>query len=164
MIVNRFSELLKNISNRKFRNSYIKYLMSLDFEEFYFIYNHYSKILIILSLRYKNKKRGKFISWIKLKILYHKFEILYKIFNLANKEFIKKTMELNNKKYLVLNEIITVKTILKKLETVNIIINNNKTNIINVIAVLILNVYNKNKLEELEKKLNDLNQRQNFNI
>ena len=73
-------------------------------------------------------------------------------------------MELNNKKYLVLNEIITVKTILKNLETVNIIINNNKTNIINVIAVLILNVYNKNKLEELEKKLNDLNQRQNFNI
>lgn len=159
-MITRLSEIFKNIYKKKFREGYIKYLRSLDFEEFDFIYHQYAGTVAVLHKRYESKNH-KFLSknWINLKILTSKFKVLYYVFHSANKDFMKKSFKLleerNSKSLRILTEINEVKATLKNLENKTLMItqNPNSEDIISITSYFVSNIYNNQRLQELLDEL-----------
>jgi len=89
--------ILKKCSNRKFRKGFIKYLSTLDFQEFSELFDHYTKIFSKFMIRFNLINPKKFTkNWLKRRFLKHKFDSISIIFLEANRDFIIKiNKELN---------------------------------------------------------------------
>ena len=102
MKIHRIKDILSKMYNRKFREGFTKYLASLDYNEFDFMYNYYTSILIKVINRY-TKNKPKFLSkrWFNYNVLYMKYSYLFHIFMKANSEFVvlsNKLLKENNAK------------------------------------------------------------------
>lgn len=154
-------QLLNKISDRKFIKGYIKYLKSLDFEEFNSIYLHYSRIFTILYFRYQ-QKNAKFLSkiWFKMYILKLKFKLIFYIFNVANADYIKKSSNLleenNNKSLKILIEIYEVQNAILNIQKKPLVLtqNPNREDIIHAMVYFCSSIYNNQRLEELIQEFN----------
>lgn len=98
----RLTIILNKCENKKYRTGYIKYLKSLEFDEFENIFSHYSAVMATLLMRYK-KIKTKFFSkkWIKLQAITYKWQMLYLIFSHANDKYVRlvgQNLEIRNSK------------------------------------------------------------------
>ena len=55
-MIHRLNVILKSITNKNVKHGFIKYLSSLDFEDFEYLLEHYFTAILRLMFRYKNKK------------------------------------------------------------------------------------------------------------
>jgi hypothetical protein len=163
MKVSRLSVLLKNCLKRKFRREFSKYLKSLDFEEFNYIYDHYSHVLGFMLNKYMLNK-PKFLSkrWFKYKILYKNFEMLFNIFFIANPDFIKKSHDLlrekNKRASKLIGDIVELQTTLLITHSKTVILTSQSTqdDLNKFFVYLVSNMYNTKELEKLTDELKEL--------
>jgi len=161
MKIHKLNTILKKSNNNKFRKGFIKYLSSLNFNEFSFLYNFYMRVMTKLILKYKNKKI-KFLSkdWFKNISLQNKYQELYYIFYIANFPYIQKinkNLEINNlKNRILLDNINDVKSSLENLSKKQININPYPTEkeMIDFNILIIGTIYNKQMLDNLLEELN----------
>jgi hypothetical protein len=160
----RLNVILKKCKNYKFRKGFIKYLSSLDFEEFEQIYNKYVRIIIRLIIRYRNKKI-KFLSkdWFKNQILENKWDRLHTIFVESNFAFVTRVNNndrtKNNKTRKILTDIDVVRETLKNInenvnaKTIEITDYSTQEEIFNFYVLLVDSIYLSLELEKLKDEL-----------
>lgn len=173
----RLSIILKNSKKNKYKKNFIKYLSSLDFDEFEIIFNHYISIIFRALSFYKveyffekihflrnkfgidNNKfiKNKFLSkkWfcdIKMTKKYHK---IYDIFLEANSEYVEKIQNKlitkNNRKEKILTEIININN---KIKNMDIEISN--VNLTQFCSLIFYQIYIKIELERLVEEFNKI--------
>lgn len=175
----RLSEILKKSSKSKYRTDFIKYLKSLDFNEFEIIFNHYMSIAIKFLTFYKvehfqektqnirneynidNKKyvKNKFLSkkWFNDKYFKNKYYDIFNIFMDANRDFVNiisdKIHEKNNKKAKILKEIINIKNTIENLNNLEIPISNES---LQLCILINYQIYAKQELDRLLEELNNI--------
>jgi len=161
MITHSLNIILKKSLNYKFRRGFIKYLSSLDYEEFESLFVYYANIISTLLIKYSNKKI-RFLSrdWFKYKILNIKYDIFFFLFIKGNREFLleisKSMTQRNEEREKTLNEIDRLQHIINDLYAKEILVNvsftqQDKIEVITLIYVAI------DTAKELEKLLNSLN-------
>lgn len=162
-MINRLSVILDKSQNKKFRNEYIKYLKSLDFEEFEYIFSYYSSVLVKLLLRYKKNKIRLFSKkWFILKDIQIKWRILYLLFLDANYKFVKRTLdnlEIKNSKRMDL--IIKINETKQALDSIisnpiKLTSNPKKEDIIKFNLIIIDSIHTSEELTNLMDKLNNI--------
>jgi hypothetical protein len=159
----KLRDIWKNLFNEKFKKGFIKYLASLDYEEFDEIFDHFITTTYRLRLKYKNTKI-KFLSekWFKSKIVLYKYDEMFRLFGVANLEFIKKSNsildEKNKKKTNLIKNINEKRQILNALSQIPLVITTNSTqsDILKFYIAIISNIYNSNELVKSLEELNNL--------
>ena len=162
-MIHRLSIILKKCENKKFRIGYMRYLSSLDFNEFEELFSHYSTIIAKLLIRYQ-KDKIKFLSrkWFKLSDLEFKWHQLYKLFSLSNPYFVElnmKNLDIKNSKKMEL--VIKINETRKTLESIvsNPIAlpkNSNQEDIIKFNLIIIDSIYTSEELTKLVDELNNI--------
>lgn len=161
-MITRLNDILTKCSNIKFKTGYIKYLKSLNFEEFEKIFVYYASVIQIVAIKYENSR---FFTkkWFKKYLLQLKFNILCNIFFEANFDYlikIKDNIDIINKK----REKILI-NIKNNKETLNNVLQlkfnvykipMTKEDLINFNILIIDNIYLTNELENLIYELNKL--------
>ena len=85
MITHRLNYILKKCKRSKFRNGYIKYLESLDYEEFKYLLSYYMQTITRLVIKYNSKNIKLFSrNWFKYYFLKRKYYKLFNIFFTSN--------------------------------------------------------------------------------
>lgn len=159
----RLNIILDKCSNRKFKNGFIQYLRSLDFEEFEILFNYYTSVLTKLMIRYKYKEeKHKIFSkkWFRDQSLSYKYQQINLLFYEANYDFIEKVnkkIKDNNKKISEL--LVKIRKINESIVVVNgtkieFVENPTTIEVITLISVLVEHIYNKNELDKLMEELN----------
>jgi len=167
MIKNGLNDILRKCSNSKFRNGYIMYIKSLDFNEFEKIFIYYASVIQTVMLRYINSSKFS-KKWFKKYKLNYKFGKLYHIFFDANSTYLfevsKNLAEVNSKREKILIDIDKNKKLLDNLlkEQIILIAPIDRNNLINFNVLIIDNIYLTNKLDNLIKELNILNSYPNY--
>jgi len=125
-MIHRLNVILKTCSKYKLRKSYIKYLESLDYDEFKFLLFHYTTIAIRLMYRYHKEDKPKIFSkkWFRNKLLRIKYNDINSIFLEANPDFV---IEIGNN--LKISNDRKTKLIAKLTEIRNTIVNINSQSI-----------------------------------
>ncbi len=162
-MTHRLSDILNKCENKKFKDGYIKYLKSLDFNEFEELFSYYSGAIATLLIRYQ-KNKIKFFSnkWFKFHIIKYKWDLLYLIFSNANHDFVmntSKNLDIKNTKKMDL--IIKINETRQELESIvsNPIIltqNSSQEDIIKFNLIIIDSIYTSEKLTKLVDELNNI--------
>jgi hypothetical protein len=162
-MIHRLSIILKKCENKKFRIGYMRYLSSLDFNEFEELFSHYSTIIAKLLLRYQKNKIKLFSkNWFKLSNLEYKWHQLYRLFSLSNPYFVELNMNnLDIKNTKKMDLIMKINETRKELESIisNPIIlnqNSNQEEIIKFNLIIIDSIYTSEKLTKLVDELNNI--------
>lgn len=165
MKIHRLNTILNKCGNKKFKSEYIKYLRSLDFEEFEILYNYYSSVIVRLMFRYKSKNEEiKILSkkWFITESLSYKYQTLNLLFREGNIIYVEKAnnkVEENNKK---ISELITkIKELNHSLEVIKnakLVMSEkpDQKDMLNLIAILVEYIYNKNESQKILDELNNL--------
>lgn len=159
----KLRDIWKNLFNEKIKKGFIKYLASLDYEEFDEIFDHFTTTTYRLRLKYKNTKI-KFLSekWFKSKIVLYKYDEMFRLFGVANLDFIKKSNyildEKNKKKIAIIKNINEKRQILNTLSQLPFTITpySTQNDILNFYVAIISNIYNSNELAKSIEELNNL--------
>lgn len=166
MKTHRLNIILDKCSKKKFKNGFIQYLKSLDFEEFEVLFNHYNSVLTRLMFRYKEKNEKVRIfskKWFRNENLKYKYDVINSLFYDSNMFFVEKInnkLENNNKRISEL--IIKVREINQSLEIIKNtnfsfgdVLNTKET--INLITLLVEYTYNNNELKKVLAEIEELN-------
>ena len=162
-MIHRLSTILKKCENKKFRIGYMRYLSSLDFNEFEELFSHYSTIIAKLLLRYK-KNKIKFFSknWFKISDLEYKWHQLYRLFSLSNPYFVELNMKnldiKNTKKMELIMKIDETRRTLESIVSNPIALpqNTNQEDIIKFNLIIIDSIYTSEELTKLVEELNNI--------
>lgn len=155
----RLNVILKTCSKNKLRKGYIKYLNSLDFDEFKYLFYHYTTITIRLMYRYKDDNPKIFSKkWIRNILLRAKYDNIKDVFNEANLEYVDKMhndLIINNKrKTELIAKLTEINNTLKNLRFSGIPIKSAKDETIVIFAyavdVMYMNQEFKRILEEID--------------
>lgn len=157
------SDILNKCSSDKFKKSYIKYLASLDFDEFEELFSKYSSTIAKLIIRYR-KNKIKFFSrkWFKLSDLEYKWHLLYSMFVKSNNYFVDKitqNLEIkNNKKMSLLSKIIKTRQELESIisHPISLIPDPTVEDIIKFNLIIIDSIYTSEELTKLVDELNNI--------
>jgi len=162
-MIHRLSIILKKCENKKFRIGYMKYLGSLDFNEFEELFSHYSTIIAKLLLKYQ-KNKIKFFSknWFKLSSLEYKWYQLYRLFSLSNPYFVELNMRnldvSNSKKTDLIIKINETRQALESIVSNPITLPENakQEDIIKFNLIIIDSIYTSEELTKLVDELNNI--------
>lgn len=157
------SYILNKCSSSKFEKSYIKYLASLDFDEFEKFFSNYSSIIAKLIIRYRANKIKLFSKkWFKLSNLEYKWHLLYSMFIKSNRNFVDKitqNLEIkNNKKMSLLSKIIKTRQELESIisHPISLIPDPTTEDIIKFNLIIIDSIYTSEELTKLVDELNNI--------
>lgn len=167
-MIHRLSVILKKCDNTKYRQDFIKYLSTLEFDEFELLFNKY---LVIIS-RFLNiysdlsftmfKNNAIFLSkkWWKNQRMKNKYCCFFKIFNDGNPKFItdiENKLKYKSKRYteIALN-LKDAQIEMENIISVELKISNNKEDLIRTSIYISKTIMIKNKLEKLSEELNKL--------
>jgi len=164
MSIHRLNVILKNITNKNVKHGFIKYLSSLDFEDFEYLLEHYLTVIVRLMFRYKNKKAN-FLSkqWFINKKINSKYRKIAMAFYDANFDYcIKISDKIQQKdKHIInlLNNISENKKVLKNLENIQLFLTDmeNEKEIIEFTSLIISTIFVKKELEKLYDEIEKLN-------
>ena len=162
-MIHRLSIILKKCENKKFRIGYMRYLSSLDFNEFEDLFSHYSSIIAKLIIRYR-KDKIKFFSknWFKLSDLEYKWHQLYKLFSISNPYFVELNMKnldiKNTKKIELIMKINETRKALDSIVSNPIALSQAATqeDIIKFNLIIIDSIYTSEELTKLIEELNNI--------
>ena len=162
-MIHRLSIILKKCENKKFRIGYMRYLSSLDFNEFEELFSHYSTIIAKLLLKYQ-KNKIKFFSknWFKLSSLEYKWYQLYRLFSLSNPYFVELNMRnldvSNSKKTDLIIKINETRQALESIVSNPITLPENakQEDIIKFNLIIIDSIYTSEELTKLVDELNNI--------
>lgn len=159
----KLSVILKKCNNYKYREGFIKYLKSLNYEEFKELYLHYALIVLRYENIYKHKNPKKFSKkWFINKKIKNKTKKLYYYFIKANDNFIKKItnkiIEDNGLREKLFDELTITRNKINNLSKKTFIISetSSKNDIIDFNIYLILSTDLSNKIKELINKIDNL--------
>jgi len=162
----KLNDILKKSLNYKFRKGFIKYLSTLEYDEFNEIYKHYTSILLTLIFRYR---KDKFIifskKWFNYRILQYKYHYIFKLFFTANPKFIERsnieTKKYNNEVSNLIDLINEKSEILQNISKTPMFLTQYSTNkdFIKYYLVIVDNVYNYEILINAMNRLNELKQK-----
>jgi len=156
----RLNHILNKSNNKKFRNGLIKYLKSLDFDEFKLIYDYYSNVIGKLLFKYQ-KEKIKFLSkkWFKIKILKYKYKNIFTIFFDASSFSVIKIIDDETKKNDKYNSLVKnineISDSLQEYSTYQMSLSSNPTTeeLVRFIIMVSNNIYNLDELDRLIKEL-----------
>lgn len=159
-MIHKLSTILK--LSYKSEKQYIKYLKSLDFEEFKEIYFHYMKIIIRYESIYKKQNAKKFSkNWFINRKIHNKYKNFNGLFVLSNiNHIVKISNDLdisNNRKEELIKNIIDTRKTIDFLSKHPIILNENPTKeeIIKFNVLVIDSIYFNKKMKDLLNELNN---------
>lgn len=163
-MIHRLNVILKSITNKNVKHGFIKYLSSLDFEDFEYLLEHYLTAILRLMFRYKNKKAN-FLSkqWFINKKINSKYRKIAMVFYDANFDYCIKINDKIQQKdnYIInlLNNISENKKVLKKLENIELFLTDmeNEKEIIEFASLIISTIFVKKELEKLYEEIGKLN-------
>ena len=165
IMIPRLRTILDKCANKKFRNGYITYLKSLDYDEFEKTFNHYSTVIAKLLIKNKKNKVRIFSKiWFKIGNLEYKWEQLYKLFYMTNPYFVDlafKNLNIkNNKRIELISKITEHRTTLNSIVSNLISLTQNPTQeeIIRFNLIIIDSIYTSEELEKLVEELNNMQQ------
>ena len=164
MKIHRLNVILKNLSNYKYKCGFIKYLSSLNFDDFEKLLNYYLSIILRLTLRHKNKKANflskqwfinRYINSIFLKITMVFYDANFDYFIKIDKNIQKKNNIIIN----LLNNIYENQNTLKNLEKIKVYLIDMKTDkeIVEFASLAISTIFVKQELEKLYNEIEKLN-------
>lgn len=156
----KLSTILNNIKNSKYKKGYIKYLKSLDYDEFRTLFVYYMAIIIRYENIYIKKNIKKYtLFWLKNYFIRKKYIRLYSIFYNSNQDFVikinKKIEYDNNIRQHLINNIKEVTETISNLEGKIAVITEKSTrkDLIDFTVLLIDSIYLRNELNKLLDKL-----------
>lgn len=160
-MIHRLSVILKKCNNSKFRKSYIKYLKTLDYDEFKVIFSHYMRIIAKINIRYSTKKIKPFSKlWFNKQFIKIEYRKILNIFYFSNFDFVLKIgteiFDLNSKKLKLLKDIEETKITLNNINEIKSIKLESKEDYIKYSALMIQKFYFSEQLEKLVNELNDI--------
>jgi hypothetical protein len=157
----RLNTILKTCYNKNSRKGFIKYITSLDYNEFENMFLHYTTVFAHLFIKYSSKKIKKYSKdWFKEIVLNDKYDKIYALFAEANfsyiLEFNKNIGERNKKREKILQEIEDVKKIINSVFSKEFVINlpPSQYQKIEILMLICNSIYAENELKRLIEELN----------
>jgi len=161
--MHRLTIILNKCERKKYRDGYIKYLKSLEYEEFENIFSYYSLVMAKLLIKYEKNKISFFSKkWLKFINIKYKWNMLYLIFLKANKKFVNliiKNLDIkNSKKFELISKINETQNILDSIisNPIKLSSNPNQEDIIKFNLIIIDSIYTSEKLTKLMDELNNI--------
>lgn len=155
----KLSTILDKCNRSKYRNEFIKYLTSLDFNEFEYLYNKYSELIIRTGYKYRNSKRFS-KNWLKKKLLDIKLKRLYLLFLQSNMYYVilsgENLKNRNEKRRVILKNIEESKELMRNLNNnrfLELSITPTYEDLIKLYILMMDNIYTKDRLDNLIKEL-----------
>ena len=161
--MHRLTIILNKCERKKYRDGYIKYLKSLEYEEFENIFSYYSLVMAKLLIKYEKNKISFFSKkWLKFINIKYKWNMLYLIFLKANKKFVNliiKNLDIkNSKKFELILKINETQNTLDSIisNPIKLSSNPNQEDIIKFNLIIIDSIYTSEKLTKLMDELNNI--------
>jgi hypothetical protein len=161
--MHRLTIILNKCERKKYRDGYIKYLKSLEYEEFENIFSYYSLVMAKLLIKYEKNKISFFSKkWLKFINIKYKWNMLYLIFLKANKKFVNliiKNLDIkNSKKFELILKINETQNTLDSIISNPIKLSSNpkQEDIIKFNLIIIDSIYTSEKLTKLMDELNNI--------
>lgn len=161
-MIPRLSKVLKNCKNKKYRKDFIKYLSTLEFEDFEILYNRYFYMITRFLAIYGNYNNARIFSenWWKIQKIKNMYKSFLSIFNDGNSKFViyiqNKLIYKSQRSMDITIELTKSQQELENILKIKLNISNNKEDIIRATIYIIKTIILKNKLQKLSEELKTL--------